>query len=63
MHSVLQVWTDYRLTWDPNDYDQINFIAVEHHEIWYPDIMAYNKYVQMSNKNVTCMVNYVLHDT
>ncbi|KAL4098274.1 hypothetical protein QTP88_022913 [Uroleucon formosanum] len=36
------VWTDYRLTWDPNDYDQINFIAVEHHEIWYPDIMAYN---------------------
>ncbi|XP_060877822.1 acetylcholine receptor subunit alpha-like isoform X1 [Metopolophium dirhodum] len=35
-------WIDDRLTWDPNDYDKINFIAVEHNEIWHPDIMAYN---------------------
>ncbi|XP_026817838.1 acetylcholine receptor subunit alpha-like 1 [Rhopalosiphum maidis] len=36
------VWNDERLTWNPNDYDKINYITVEHHEIWHPDIMAYN---------------------
>ncbi|XP_027842863.1 acetylcholine receptor subunit alpha-like 1 [Aphis gossypii] len=36
------VWNDERLTWNPTDYDKINYITVEHHEIWHPDIMAYN---------------------
>jgi len=29
--------------WDPNNYDQIKSIIVEHGEIWHPDFMAYNK--------------------
>jgi len=52
MRSVPQAWNDDRLTWDPNDYDKTNFMIVEHHEIWHPDIMAYNKYVEMSNKRL-----------
>nr|WHU51540.1 nicotinic acetylcholine receptor subunit alpha9 [Myzus persicae] len=35
-------WIDDRLTWNPNDYDQVNYITFEHFEIWHPDLMAYN---------------------
>ena len=35
-------WTDYRLTWDPSEYDDINTIALDAKHVWKPDINILN---------------------
>lgn len=39
-----QEWNDYRLTWDPDEYDGIQKLRIPSHHIWLPDIVLYNKY-------------------
>lgn len=40
-----QVWNDYRLMWDPEEYEGIKKIRLPSQHIWLPDIVLYNKYV------------------
>lgn len=38
-----QKWTDYRLVWDPADYEDVEMLYVPAENIWLPDIVLYNK--------------------
>uniref|UniRef100_A0A8B9H9E3 Cholinergic receptor, nicotinic, beta 5a n=1 Tax=Astyanax mexicanus TaxID=7994 RepID=A0A8B9H9E3_ASTMX len=35
-------WNDYRLVWDPDEYDGIKKLRIPSHHIWLPDIVLYN---------------------
>lgn len=37
-----QVWNDYRLSWDPAEYEGIKKIRLPSQHIWLPDIVLYN---------------------
>jgi hypothetical protein len=38
-----QKWADYRLVWDPADYEDVEMLYVPAENIWLPDIVLYNK--------------------
>ncbi|TSL75327.1 Neuronal acetylcholine receptor subunit beta-4 [Bagarius yarrelli] len=35
-------WNDYRLSWDPSEYDGIDKLRIPSRHIWLPDIVLYN---------------------
>ncbi|KAK1157922.1 neuronal acetylcholine receptor subunit beta-4-like [Acipenser oxyrinchus oxyrinchus] len=37
-----QEWDDYRLSWDPSEYDGIDKLRIPSRHIWLPDIVLYN---------------------
>ncbi|XP_067829380.1 neuronal acetylcholine receptor subunit beta-4-like [Heptranchias perlo] len=37
-----QEWKDYRLTWDPEEFEGINKLRLYSKQIWLPDIVLYN---------------------
>ncbi|KAM4747684.1 neuronal acetylcholine receptor subunit beta-4 [Rhinophrynus dorsalis] len=37
-----QEWVDYRLTWNPAEYDGIKKLRIPSQQIWLPDIVLYN---------------------
>ncbi|XP_066240485.1 neuronal acetylcholine receptor subunit alpha-4 isoform X1 [Saccopteryx leptura] len=39
---VKQEWRDYKLRWDPGDYDNVTSIRIPSELIWRPDIVLYN---------------------
>ncbi|XP_016421322.1 neuronal acetylcholine receptor subunit beta-2-like [Sinocyclocheilus rhinocerous] len=41
---LTQEWNDYRLVWDPNEYEGIKKLRIPSQHIWLPDIVLYNKY-------------------
>ncbi|KAF6077000.1 cholinergic receptor nicotinic alpha 3 subunit [Phyllostomus discolor] len=40
-----QIWNDYKLKWNPADYDGAEFLRVPAQKIWKPDIVLYNNAV------------------
>lgn len=50
MCTLHQVWNDYRLMWDPEEYEGIKKIRLPSQHIWLPDIVLYNKYVLLKKK-------------
>jgi hypothetical protein len=40
---IEQLWTDFRLSWDPSRYNRIHVINVPVKELWQPDISLFNK--------------------
>ncbi|KAK2502592.1 hypothetical protein MC885_006768 [Smutsia gigantea] len=40
-----QIWNDYKLKWNPSDYDGAEFMRVPAQKIWKPDIVLYNNAV------------------
>lgn len=38
-----QSWYDYKLTWDPKEYNDVDLIHVPAENIWQPDIVLFNK--------------------
>ncbi|XP_015348436.2 neuronal acetylcholine receptor subunit alpha-4 [Marmota marmota marmota] len=40
---VKQEWHDYKLRWDPRDYENVTSIRIPSELIWRPDIVLYNK--------------------
>ncbi|PNI36429.1 CHRNA4 isoform 6 [Pan troglodytes] len=40
---VKQEWHDYKLRWDPADYENVTSIRIPSELIWRPDIVLYNK--------------------
>lgn len=56
--TLPQVWNDYRLMWDPEEYEGIKKIRLPSQHIWLPDIVLYNKYVctkKLDNLRVDCV--------
>ncbi|XP_063045979.1 neuronal acetylcholine receptor subunit beta-2-like [Engraulis encrasicolus] len=39
---LTQMWNDYRLVWDPDEYEGIRKIRLPSQHIWLPDIVLYN---------------------
>ncbi|XP_055061453.2 neuronal acetylcholine receptor subunit beta-2 isoform X1 [Misgurnus anguillicaudatus] len=39
---LTQEWNDYRLMWDPNEYEGIKKLRIPSKHIWLPDIVLYN---------------------
>ncbi|XP_067313436.1 neuronal acetylcholine receptor subunit beta-2 isoform X2 [Pseudorasbora parva] len=39
---LTQVWNDYRLMWDPEEYEGIRKVRLPSQHIWLPDIVLYN---------------------
>ncbi|XP_019613460.1 PREDICTED: neuronal acetylcholine receptor subunit alpha-2-like [Branchiostoma belcheri] len=37
-----QRWDDYKLTWNPDDYDGVKYLKVPPDMIWVPDVLLYN---------------------
>ncbi|MED6258783.1 Neuronal acetylcholine receptor subunit beta-2 [Ataeniobius toweri] len=42
---LTQGWNDYRLMWDPKEYEGIKKIRLPSQHIWLPDIVLYNNSV------------------
>ncbi|XP_030921578.1 neuronal acetylcholine receptor subunit alpha-2-like [Geospiza fortis] len=42
MDGVPQEWSDYKLRWDPAEYDNVTSIRVPSEMIWIPDLVLYN---------------------
>ena len=40
--SITMKWIDSRLTWDPNNYNNKNYILVKAKNLWLPDIYVIN---------------------
>lgn len=40
-----QAWTDYRLSWNPEDFDNIQVLRIPAIKVWRPDIYLINKWV------------------
>jgi len=40
---ILQEWNDYKLRWNPSEFDNVMSIRVPSEMIWVPDIVLYNK--------------------
>uniref|UniRef100_G3U3U1 Cholinergic receptor nicotinic alpha 3 subunit n=1 Tax=Loxodonta africana TaxID=9785 RepID=G3U3U1_LOXAF len=40
-----QIWNDYKLKWNPSDYNGVEFMRVPAEKIWKPDIVLYNNAV------------------
>lgn len=38
-----QHWVDYRLSWNPAEYEGIDKLRIPSRHIWLPDIVLYNK--------------------
>ncbi|GAB6031197.1 Acetylcholine Receptor [Chamberlinius hualienensis] len=39
---MLQVWSDYKLTWEPEEYGGVTHLYVPSELLWIPDIVLYN---------------------
>jgi nicotinic acetylcholine receptor, invertebrate len=37
-----QIWTDYRFTWNPNNYGSIEYISIPSTMVWLPDTCLFN---------------------
>lgn len=44
MIHVLQEWNDYKLRWNPEEYENVTSIRIPSEIIWRPDIVLYNKW-------------------
>jgi len=42
MFSFTQSWTDYKLVWNPAEYDNIDEMRFRSYQIWTPDIGVYS---------------------
>ncbi len=40
---IEQLWNDYKLMWNPEDYGGVDMLHVPSRHIWLPDIVLYNK--------------------
>ncbi|XP_064636116.1 neuronal acetylcholine receptor subunit alpha-9-like [Lineus longissimus] len=41
-------WVDFRLSWDPSEYNGLTTLRVNYKNIWRPDVVLYNAYLPQS---------------
>lgn len=44
INVILQEWNDYKLRWNPEEYENVTSIRIPSEIIWRPDIVLYNKW-------------------
>nr|XP_006811690.1 PREDICTED: acetylcholine receptor subunit alpha-like 1-like [Saccoglossus kowalevskii] len=54
-----QLWNDYRLAWNPDDYDGLGILRVPSQMIWLPDIVLFNN--ADGNYEVTLMTKALVY--
>ncbi|XP_066220852.1 acetylcholine receptor subunit beta isoform X1 [Saccopteryx leptura] len=42
-------WTDYRLSWDPAEHEDIDSLRITAESVWLPDVVLLNKFLPRSN--------------
>ncbi|RXM28161.1 Neuronal acetylcholine receptor subunit alpha-2 [Acipenser ruthenus] len=52
-----QEWNDYKLRWNPADYDNVTSIRVPSEMIWVPDIVLYNKLLSPAIYKSSCSID------
>uniref|UniRef100_A0A0K0EVU7 Neuronal acetylcholine receptor subunit alpha-10-like n=1 Tax=Strongyloides venezuelensis TaxID=75913 RepID=A0A0K0EVU7_STRVS len=58
---INQMWNDYKLIWDPREYDNITNIHIAYDKLWKPDIILYNNADSEYTKSIlstNLIVNY-----
>jgi len=40
---LLHVWNDPRLTWNPEEYEGLEYVHLPTTDLWLPDFVLYNK--------------------
>lgn len=48
----LQEWNDYKLRWNPEEYENVTSIRIPSEFIWRPDIVLYNKW---GSESIFCL--------
>ena len=48
-HLYVQKWKDYSLTWNTSEYGGVDSVRIPPTLLWKPDILMYNRFVQVSN--------------
>lgn len=43
--TKMQYWADPALSWNPSDYDGIEVLRIPATDVWKPDLLVYNTYV------------------
>lgn len=43
INAFQQEWNDYKLRWNPEEYENVTSIRIPSEIIWRPDIVLYNK--------------------
>lgn len=43
-----QEWNDYKLRWNPEEYENVTSIRIPSEIIWRPDIVLYNKWENLN---------------
>lgn len=57
--SSLQEWTDYRLSWNPAEYDDINVLRIPPNKVWRPDIYLINKWVSWLHSHLQHLASWL----
>lgn len=48
IYVFLQEWNDYKLRWNPEEYENVTSIRIPSEIIWRPDIVLYNKWENLN---------------
>lgn len=48
----LKEWNDYKLRWNPEEYENVTSIRIPSEIIWRPDIVLYNKWGSVSCQEI-----------
>lgn len=54
-----QEWSDYKLRWNPEEYENVTSIRIPSELIWRPDIVLYNKWVTLYIKTKFSQATHV----
>ncbi|KAI0214020.1 Acetylcholine receptor subunit alpha-like 2 [Lamellibrachia satsuma] len=60
VNAVAQDWNDTRLTWSPQDYDNVTDIVLKPHRIWLPELALMNGAIELSPdfRKIRVLVRY-----
>ena len=48
LFSLQKTWIDEFLTWDPSNYSGVHTINVDRNKVWKPEVVLYNRLVEVS---------------
>ena len=49
--ELFQEWKDYKLKWDPDEYNGVREICLPSTDLWNPDVLLYNRLSGSVNHN------------